>query len=156
MFRGPIPVSLDGKGRLAIPTKFRDPLTQRGGGTLVVTLHSRRCLMLYGLADWEPIEEAINKLPSFHPLAQDLQDMLVGNASEVEMDGTGRILLPVMHRNYAKLDKDVVLVGKGTRFDIWNAGAWDARMDGMGDLTGKLDEAQRNGDLPDALRNFRL
>lgn len=156
MFRGLNPLSLDGKGRLAIPTKFRDALLQRGGGTLVVTLHPKRCLMLYGLADWEPIEAAVNDLPSFHPLSQDLQDMLVGNATEVDMDGAGRILLPVMHRNYAKLDKDAVLVGKGTRFDIWNTGAWEARMDSMGDLTGRLDEAQRGGDLPDALRNFKL
>lgn len=156
MFRGLNPLVLDGKGRMAIPTKLRDALMQRGGGTLVVTLHPKRCLMLYGLADWELIEAAFHELPSFHPLAQDLQDMLVGNATEVEMDGTGRVLLPQIHRNYAKLEKDVVMVGKGTRFDIWNTGAWETRMDGMGDLTTRLDEAQRNGALPDALRDFRL
>lgn len=155
MFRGPHPVSLDGKGRLAIPTRFRDALAQRGGA-LVLTLSPRRHLMLYALADWEPIEAAINDLPSFHPLSQDLQDLVVGNAAELEMDGAGRILLPTLHRNFGRLEKDVVLVGKGDRFDIWDAGQWSARLDGMEDLGGRMDEARRNGDLPDALRNFRF
>lgn len=156
MYRGSNSLSVDGKGRLAIPTKYRDALAQRGGGTLIVTIHPDRFLMLYGLADWEPIEAGINALPTFHPVASGLQDMLVANATEVEMDSAGRIVLPPMHRRFAKLDKDVVMLGKGTRFDIWNAADWEARMDALADLPARLAEAQRTGDGPDALRLLKL
>ncbi len=156
MFRGPAPLALDGKGRLAIPTKYRDMLNERCGGRLVVTLDPSGCLLLYPFPEWEPIEKKLNALPSFNPTSRMMQRILVGSATDLEMDSAGRILLPAMLRDRAKLERDVVLVGQGNKFEIWNAAEWQAQFDAASDLPAMLDEALRKGEMPDELKGFSL
>jgi len=149
-------LALDGKGRLAIPTKYRDLLNQRCGGRLVVTLDPSNCLLLYPFPDWEPIEKKLNALPSFNPVNRMMQRILVGSASDVEMDGAGRILLPALLRDRARLDKDVVLVGQGNKFEIWNAADWQTQFDAAEQLPALLNEALQKGEMPDELKGFSL
>ncbi len=129
MFRGVTALTLDSKGRLAVPAKFREVLQLRAGGKLVVTADSALCLLAYAAPDWEPIQQRLMGLSSFNTRTRDLQRLLVGNASDVELDGAGRILIPPSLRRFAGLDKDVALVGQGARFELWDEAKWDAQMD---------------------------
>ncbi len=156
MFRGFMPLSLDAKGRLAIPSRYRDALMERCGGRLVVTLDPGRCMLLYPLPEWELIERRINALPSFHPLSRQLKLILVGSATDVEIDSAGRILVPAPLREKARLEKDVVLVGQGHKFELWNETDWQAQYDAAKDFTTALEEARHKGDLPDELKDFAL
>lgn len=156
MFRGPTPLALDGKGRLAIPTKYRDVLMQRCGGHLVVTLDPSNCLLLYPFPEWEPIEKKLNALPSFNPVSRMMQRILVGSATDVEMDSAGRILLPSLLRDRARLEKDVVLVGQGNKFEIWSAIDWQSQFDAATELPAMLDAALQKGEMPEELKGFSL
>jgi MraZ protein len=129
VFRGITALTLDSKGRLAMPARYRDVLQVRAGGKLVVTADSALCLLIYPAPDWEPIQEKLMSLSSFNPRTRDLQRLLVGNASDVEMDGAGRILLPGPLRRFAGLDRDVALVGQGLRFELWDEAKWAAQME---------------------------
>ena len=129
MFRGVTALTLDSKGRLAVPAKFREVLQLRAGGKLVVTADSALCLLVYAAPDWEPIQQRLMGLSSFNTRTRDLQRLLVGNASDVDLDGAGRILIPPSLRKFAGLDKDVALVGQGARFELWDEAKWDAQMD---------------------------
>jgi len=95
----------------------------------VVTADSALCLLVYAAPDWEPIQQRLMGLSSFNTRTRDLQRLLVGNASDVELDGAGRILIPPSLRKFAGLDKDVALVGQGARFELWDEAKWDAQMD---------------------------
>jgi len=129
VFRGVTALTVDGKGRLAMPAKYRDVLLLRAGGKLVVTADSASCLLIYPAPDWEPIQERLMSLSSFNSRTRDLQRLLVGNASDVEMDAAGRILLPGPLRKFAGLDKDVALIGQGARFELWDEGKWAEQME---------------------------
>ena len=118
MFRGVAQLTLDSKGRLAVPSRFRDALLTRASGHVVLTADSDRCLLIYPLPDWEPIEKKLMSLSSFNAQIRELQRRLVGYAEDVVMDATGRILVPPALRRYAQLEKAVVLVGQGHKFDI--------------------------------------
>ncbi len=129
MFRGITAVSLDVKGRLAMPARQRDLLLETDDkAQLVVTIDTQSaCLLLYPLAEWEIIERKLEALPSFNPATRRLQRLLIGHASEVEMDNQGRILIPQLLRDYAKLDKRVMVVGQGQKFELWSDILWDAQ-----------------------------
>lgn len=125
MFRGITAVNLDPKGRLAMPVRYRQYLLERDQGNLVVTVDTeQRCLLLYPLATWENIEAQLESLPSFDPAARRIQRLLIGHATEVEMDGQGRILLPPLLREYAVMGKKIVLVGQGKKLELWDEGLW--------------------------------
>ncbi len=129
MFRGITAVSLDVKGRLAMPARQRDLLLESDDNAqLVVTIDTQSaCLLLYPIAEWEIIERKLEALPSFNPATRRLQRLLIGHASEVEMDNQGRILIPQLLRDYAKLDKRVMVVGQGQKFELWSDTLWDAQ-----------------------------
>jgi MraZ protein len=127
MFRGVNTISLDSKGRLAVPTRYRETLARHCHGQMVVTVDRDHCLLLYPLPDWEEIERKLTKLPSFNKQARRLQRLLIGHATECELDGAGRILLPPPLRDFAGLNKDIVLIGQGNKFEIWNETTWNAR-----------------------------
>lgn len=128
MYRGITAINLDDKGRLALPTRYRDHLFTSADNQVVVTIDtSESCLLLYALPDWEDIEEKIEALPSFNPAARRIQRLLIGHASEVTIDNNGRILVPPLLREYAGLDKQIILVGQGKKFEIWSASNWEAR-----------------------------
>ena len=126
MFRGASALNLDTKGRLAIPVSHRTALSERCAGKLVVTVNNTRenCLWLYPLDEWERVEQKVVNLPSFDPNHQKLKRFLIGYASDVEMDKSGRILLPSPLRDFAMLDKAIYLVGQGNKFEIWNDELW--------------------------------
>ncbi len=139
MFRGVATFNLDAKGRMAIPAKFRKHLDVCCEGRLVVTIdHSDHCLQMYPLPEWEQVEHKLTALPSLNPQVRRLKRMLLGYATECEMDGNGRILLPAKLREFAGLDKSMVMIGQGNKFELWNEQTWNELMDDC--LEEKFDE----------------
>lgn len=151
MFRGPTKVTLDSKGRLAIPSRYRDLIVERCEGHLVVTVDKSNCLLLYLQPDWEELERQLNALPSLHEAARELQRNMVGGASDVDLDAAGRILVSREHREFAGLDKQVMLVGLGHKFEIWDHDRWQQRQGAW--LKSKDPDFS---DLPPELRTLSL
>lgn len=130
MFKGIHAVNLDAKGRMAIPARYRQRLLDDVNGQLVLTIDTEEpCLLLYPHLAWEAIEEKINQLPSFNKMTRRIQRLLVGHATELEMDANGRILLPQLLRDYAGLTKPVVFLGQGSKFELWDEQQWKKRRD---------------------------
>ncbi len=127
MFQGATELNLDAKGRLAVPTRYRDAL-QSGGRAVVITAHPDGCLLLYPSLAWEPIGAKIQSLSSFNEQARWWQRLLVGFAEEIEIDAQGRILVSPALRKFAALQKDAMLVGQGSHFEIWDAAGWEDRL----------------------------
>lgn len=129
MFRGALSLSLDSKGRLAIPTRYRDHLLNECLGQLICTIDIHQpCLLLYPLPQWEFIEQKLAGLSSMVPEERRIQRLLLGHAAECEMDSAGRILLPATLRSYAQLHKELMLVGQLNKFEIWDADAWQQQI----------------------------
>jgi len=125
VFRGVNSIQVDDKGRMAMPTRYRTRIQSEAEGKLIVTVDTEeRCLLLYPLPDWERIEKKIEALPSFNSAARRIQRLLIGHATEVELDSHGRILLPPPLREYASLQKSIMLVGQGKKFEIWDELRW--------------------------------
>lgn len=124
MFGGVSNVSLDSKGRLAIPARHREALLSAFGGCLVVTLDSPDHLLIYPEANWREVEARLLKLPTGNPSVKAYQRVVLGHAEPLELDSAGRILLPAALRERIGLEKDVALVGMGNRFELWNAADW--------------------------------
>lgn len=130
MFRGITSLNLDAKGRLAVPARYREALLQQCDGQLVITVsYEERCLWMYPLDVWEEIERKLVKLPSLDPTAQRLKRQLIGHATDCEVDGNGRVLVPPLLREYSELNKHVMLVGQGNKFEIWDETAWNAQIE---------------------------
>ncbi len=130
MFLGVNTLSLDAKGRLAIPVKYRKDLGAEDGSGVVVTVNPHdRCLWLYPEREWHPIAQKVARLPTFKPQNKVLQRLLIGYAEELKLDGQGRVLLGRALREYAGLGKQVALVGQGHKFEIWDAEAWTRNQD---------------------------
>jgi MraZ protein len=141
VFRGANQITLDAKGRMVMPTRYRERLTERSEGRLVVTIDRDHCLLLYPLPDWEEIERKLMRLPTLNAHARQLQRLMVGHATDLELDGHGRVLLPAELRTFAGLVRDVVLLGQGNRFELWDELRW----------TSQRDEWLKNEELPGAL-----
>ncbi len=148
MFRGVAQLSLDGKGRLAMPARYRESLLAQCDGKLVITADPSRCLLIYPFPEWEPIERKLNGLSSFNPKTRALQRLLVGNASDAELDSAGRFLVPPPLRQFAGLGKNVVLVGQGNKFELWDAQQWERLMEEA--------LAFKDGGIPPELDGFSL
>ncbi len=129
MFRGATKVTLDTKGRLSIPTRYRERIQDKCDGQLVVTVDRDYCLLIYPLPEWEEIERKLVRLPSLHPQARRLLRLMVGYASELETDSNGRVLLPKELREFAGLDRHAILIGQGNKFELWNEARWNERRD---------------------------
>ncbi|MGO2355143.1 MAG: division/cell wall cluster transcriptional repressor MraZ [Marinomonas foliarum] len=141
MFRGIHQVSVDVKGRMSLPARLRDDLAQYDDDGVVVTIDPvSRCLLLYPLSEWELIQQKLDKLPTFQPQARRLQRLLVGHATDLEVDKAGRILLPAPLREFARLDKKLTILGQGKKLEIWSQEEWEAQredylsQDALGDL----------------------
>ncbi|MBS3953447.1 MAG: division/cell wall cluster transcriptional repressor MraZ [Methylomicrobium sp.] len=146
MLRGISSINLDPKGRIAIPTRYREELQECCDRQLVVTVAVNDrcvgepgCLWLYPLPEWEKLEQTIVKLPTLNKMAGMLRRFVIGNATECEMDGQGRMLIPEKLREFAQMDKKILLVGQLNKFELWSELAWTAKehewMDG-GDTEG--------------------
>jgi MraZ protein len=129
MFRGANKLTLDIKGRMVMPTRYRERLQERCGGKLVVTVDKDQCLLIYPFPDWEEIERKLMKLPSFDRQSRQLQRLMVGHATELDLDAQGRVLLPPNLREFASLTRDAVLIGQGLRFELWDEEKWNQRRD---------------------------
>ncbi len=150
-FRGINNVSLDVKGRMAMPARYRERLLERCGGRLVVTIDRDHCLLVYPLPEWEIIEAKLNQLPSLNRQARLLQRLYIGHATELDMDAQGRILLPPMLREYAGLGKKIVLIGQGRKFEIWDETLWNESQEAW------VEAVQTSeGELPASLEELSL
>lgn len=147
MFQGATELSVDAKGRLAVPTRHRDALSSGGGG-MVQTAHPDGCVLLYPRLAWEPIGSRIQSLSSFNEQARWWQRLLVGYAEEFELDAQGRILLSPALRKFASLKKDVILVGQGSHFELWDVEIWESKL--------KAAREQASSTPPPGTENFSL
>jgi MraZ protein len=125
MFRGATLVNLDSKGRLAVPTRYRELLVAESQGQMVCTIDLHQpCLLLYTLPEWEIIEKKLARLSSMNPNERRVQRLLLGHASECQMDNAGRLLLANTLRQHASLTKEVMLVGQFNKFELWDEQTW--------------------------------
>lgn len=125
MFRGVNAISLDTKGRMMMPMRYRAELQSEAKGQLVITIDAEeKCLLLYPLPIWEEIEKKVESLPSFNQVTRRIQRLLIGHATELEVDNNGRLLLPQLLREYANINKHIMLVGQGKKFEIWDKKIW--------------------------------
>lgn len=129
MFRGATLVNLDSKGRLSVPTRYRDQLNESASGQMVCTIDiNHACLLLYPLPEWEIIEQKLSRLSSMNPQERRVQRLLLGHASECQMDSAGRLLIAPVLRQHADLTKEVMLVGQFNKFELWDETAWYQRV----------------------------
>lgn len=152
MFSGILSVNMDAKGRFAIPTRFREGLVSAGSTRIALTIDpNSRNLVIYPFAYWEEIQAHISGLPSLDPHAKRLQRLVLGHAfDDLELDASGRILVPPMLRDYAQLDKKLILLGQPNKLEIWAEGMWSAHSDEL--INSQLDPAT----MSDEVRAVRL
>lgn len=148
MYLGSHAISMDAKGRIAIPTRFRESLQADSAGKMVLTVNpeaaiEERCLWLYPENQWEEILPSIQKLPTFNKVARRTQRLLIGHATQLELDGNGRVLVPPTLREYAGLDKKLMMVGQGNKIELWGEDRWLNWVDDV-DLTEEIPEAMLN------------
>jgi len=148
VFQGAAQVNLDAKGRMAVPTRSRDALTQGGTVKLVLTAHPDGCLLLYPAPAWEPIRARVMSFPSLDRQFSVWKRLLVGFAQEVELDGTGRLLVPPEMRDFARIAREVMFVGQGTHYEIWDLEQWNAQLESL--------RSGGGGSLPPGMENFSL
>jgi len=125
MFRGLNKICLDTKGRITFPVRYKESFSLLSSNLLICTIDQDHCLLLYPFKYWEQIEKQIIELPTLNPTSRRLQRLMVGHAAELEMDSNGRILIPKELRTFAKLRKQVMLVGQGKKFELWNYDDWN-------------------------------
>ncbi len=152
MFRGEYSLSLDAKGRLAIPSRYRERLVEDCGGKLIVTISLlERCLVAYPYPRWQRIEDELKDLPALDQQAQAINHLLIGHAVDCDMDSNGRVLLSQALRKFAGLDKRIMMVGQVDKFEIWDDGGWNRRRDELLDGVPQLHQ-----EPSDALRKLVL
>ncbi|GIX35886.1 MAG: transcriptional regulator MraZ [Lysobacteraceae bacterium] len=130
MFQGETAITIDDKGRLAIPTAYRELVARECGNRLVVTYnpYEAGCLWLYPVSAWEAVRDQVNALPMARRVHRTMQLKLVGGATFVEVDGNGRVLIPSSHRNATGIEKKAVLLGMGNKFELWSEQAHMAQI----------------------------
>ena len=152
MFRGFNTISLDNKGRMAVPSRYRELISVQAENALVITLNPLdRSLWLYPLPEWEVIEDKLATLSDFEKQSRRTKQMMRGYASDCQLDAQGRILVPKELRAYADLQKQAVILGQGNKFEIWNEKAWAAQRDDWLESVG--DESVPT---PDSLQDLSL
>ena len=140
MFQGASAINLDAKGRMSIPAKHRDALLQQCEGRMTLTKHPHGCLLFFPRPVWEEHREQIAAWPMS---ARAWQRIFLGNACDVEFDATGRVLISPELRGAVGLEKEVMMLGMGTHFEIWDA----AKL-------AENEAAAVTGGMPDVLSNF--
>lgn len=151
MFRGISTISIDIKGRLSMPSKYRDAIMDSASGQIVITVdHTDRCLLIYAMDQWLKVEQTLMALPNMNRRVRNMQRLILGHAAELELDVQGRVLLPQPLREYAGLDKRAVLVGQASKFELWDADLWQQARDAW------LQEAQDDDDADGVLSQVSM
>lgn len=151
MFRGIYEGRLDSKYRVSMPKRYRAALSEDYDNQLVVTIDTDSpCLLIYPSEIWVDIEKKIADLPSFSAAARRVQRLLVGHACDLDMDSQGRILLPALLRDYAQLQKSVIWLGQGNKFELWDQDLWLQHRDQW------LQDYQQQEDWPQELQQLTL
>ena len=152
MFRGSSSVSIDSKGRLAVPSRFRERIQSISGGCLVQTLNPLdRSLWLYPLNEWEVIENKLAALSDFDKQSRRAKQMMRGYATDCQLDSQGRILLAKELREYAGINKQAVILGQGNKFEVWDQLSWKEQRDIWLEQVG-----DENSEPSDALKPLSL
>src|SRR3954454_20954411 len=144
-FHGAAVITLDAKGRIAIPTRHREALLE-GAKALVLTAHPDGCALVYPMSAWQPVRDRVQGFPSFHPQASWWKRLLLGFEEHASPDNSGRILLSPALRQHAKLEREAMLVGQGRYFELWDSGVWSA----------KLNQALAVSGMPPGMEDFSL
>ncbi|MFT5930087.1 MAG: MraZ protein [Oceanospirillaceae bacterium] len=155
MFRGASAVNIDAKGRIAMPVRFRDLFIGKAepsvNPALVVTIDTEEpCLLIYPLIEWDIIQQKLEQLPSFNLAARRIQRLLIGHATDLELDASGRILLPPLLREHAQLDKKAILLGQGKKIELWSESLWNSRRETY------LQANSNTEELPELLHQLSL
>jgi len=151
VFRGSNEINMDTKGRMAIPARYRDALMSEFDGSLVATISiTDTCLFIYPRPEWEEMEVKIARMSTFNKDTRRLQHLLIGNARDLDLDGSGRVLIPQELREYAKLDKKVTLVGQSHRLELWDTESWNSNRKAW------LDEVASGLDIPEDIQSLSL
>jgi MraZ protein len=144
-FHGAAVITLDAKGRIAIPTRHREALLN-GAQALVLTAHPEGCALIYPMSAWQPVRERVQAFPSFDPQASWWKRLLLGLEEHVVPDGSGRIPLSPALRQHAKLEREAMLVGQGRYFELWDSAVWST----------KLSQALSSSGMPPGMEDFSL
>ena len=151
MFRGVQHVSMDAKGRLAMPARHRERLMELSGGQIVVTIETKApCLVIYPLPEWERLERDIQALPAMKPGVRRFQRLTLGYATDLDLDGSGRCLVPPSLREYGQFEKKLVVVGQGNKLELWSEALWIVERDRA------LSDVGADEELPDELLSLNL
>lgn len=151
MFRGLNSINLDAKGRMAMPARHRDTINSHCQGKLVVTIESEgESLVIYPLNEFEEIQRKVENLSSFTAATKRLKRLFIGHATDVELDASGRILVPQELRAFVGLEKKVVLLGQGKKLELWNEEAWNEKRESW------LKESADDSELSEELLNLSL
>ncbi len=148
VFQGASQVNLDAKGRMAVPTRIRDPLTQGGTVKLVLTAHPEGCLLLSPAPAWDPIRAQVMAFPSLDRQLSLWKRLLVGFAEEIELDSAGRLLIAPELRDFAHITRPVMLVGQGSHYEIWDLESWKLQLEIL--------KSGGNPVAPPGMENFSL
>ena len=126
-FHGAAVITLDAKGRVAIPTRYRSALLE-GADTLVLSAHPEGCVLIYPESAWEPVRARVESFPSFNTQASWWKRLLLGLEEHVSPDPSGRVLLSPALRLHAKLEREAMMVGQGRYFELWDSAVWSTKL----------------------------
>ncbi|MAS83817.1 MAG: cell division/cell wall cluster transcriptional repressor MraZ [Legionellales bacterium] len=153
MYRGCSKISIDSKGRLAVPSRYRALILEQAQNNLVITLNPLdRSLYLYPLPEWEIIEDKLAALSDFDKQSRRTKQMMRGYANDCQLDSQGRILIPKELRGHAELSRQAIILGQGNKFEIWNEKTWEKQRDDWLESVG--DESTSSSS--DSLRSLSL
>ena len=152
MFRGIANLSVDAKGRIAVPKIHRDRLEAENVTELMATIDPDRCLLIYAMEHWREFENTIMSLPNADPYNRVLQRYYVGHATELELDSNGRILIPAVLRDYAAIEKKAVMLGQGQKLELWSDEVWQEKSQAFPDVLANTALES----LSDAVRNLSI
>ena len=150
MFQGINDLNLDAKGRMSLPARYRDSIQASCDGSIVITVDVDRCLLLYPAPEWQVIQQKLMALPSINKQVRRLQRLLLGHATECDVDANHRILLPTPLRNFANLNKHAVLIGQGNKFELWDQETWEKMRERW------IKEENKLSDISEALESLSI
>ena len=128
MFKGISSLSIDIKGRASMPQRYRKDFCAKNRCKLVITADKDKCLLIYTQSNWIKIEKKLSNLPSYNKEARFIQRLVIGHATESEIDSQGRFLIPNPLREYADIQKKIILLGQGSKFELWSESVWNKNM----------------------------